>query len=71
MHAEVSPATAEAKFRKAKLIPDGKTLADTTDAELYAIYQARFSVLPPKNQPAEDPEADDGKDLMEEGGQEG
>lgn len=46
--AEVSPATAEAKFRKAGLIPDGKTLAETTDDELFVIYQARLEILPPK-----------------------
>lgn len=69
-NAEVSRATAEAKFRKAGLIPEGKTLVETTDAQLFAIYQARLEILPPKNQPAEDPEEDDGKDLMVEGGEE-
>ena len=64
--AEISPPTAEAKFRKAGLIPDGKTLADTSDAELFSIYKARLDILPPKVVPvAEDPEEDDGKDLME------
>lgn len=70
--AEVSPATAEARFRKAGLIPDGKTLADTTDEQLFAIYNARNEILPSKVKPqvAEDPESDDGKDLMVEGGEE-
>lgn len=56
--AEVSPATAEAKFRKAGLIPEGKTLAQTTDAELFAIYSKRLEILPPKGQPEQegDPE---------------
>jgi hypothetical protein len=68
--AEVSPATAEARFRKAGLIPEGKTLADTSDEQLHTIYKARLEILPPKEKPAEkeDPEADTGADLMEEGG---
>lgn len=44
--AEVSPATAEAKFKAAGLIPD--TLAKTTDEELHAIYLRRLEILPPK-----------------------
>lgn len=44
--AQVSPPTAEKLFREAKLLD--KPLAETTDNELFAIYQARLTVLPPK-----------------------
>lgn len=46
--AEVSPQTAEAKFRKAGLIPEGKTLAETSDEELFVVYEERLNILPPK-----------------------
>lgn len=49
--AECTPAYAEGRFRKAGLIPAGKTLAETTDQELFAIYQARLEILPSKVQP--------------------
>ena len=45
--AEVSPQSAEGRFRKLGMIPEGKTLADTTDEQLFAIYEARANVLPP------------------------
>jgi hypothetical protein len=50
--AEVTSATAEAKFRKANLIPQDKTLAETTDEQLHTIYLARLTILPPKDKPA-------------------
>jgi hypothetical protein len=52
--AEVSPATAEAKFRKAGLIPEGKRLAECSDEQLHAIHKARLEVLPSKFQPAQE-----------------
>lgn len=53
--AEISPQSAEARFRKEGLIPAGKTLAETTDEELFEIYEARTRILPPvqKTQNAE------------------
>jgi hypothetical protein len=45
--AQISPQTAEVKFREAKLLTKPK-LSETTDEELFAIYEARFQVLPPK-----------------------
>jgi phage recombination protein Bet len=57
--AEISPQTAEARIKKAGLIPEGKTLAETTDAELFEIMTAAPSILLPQAEETQTPETEE------------